>query len=160
MRKAQIYSQIFIYILTIFLTAVILVYGYKAIENFRKRADQLACLKFQNELKNAIESIYSDYGSVKKKDLQLCSPYTKVCFVESLSQPTIPANADPIIKDSILSKTGKNVFFLEKSAKESFQAGKISVDPDILCIKASNNIISLRLEGRGEYALLSEWSDR
>ena len=159
MKKAQLYSQIFIYILTIFLTAIILVYGYNAVDNFRKRADQLACLKFQNDLKNAIQSIYSDYGSVKKKELQLCGTYTRVCFVESIAQPTIPANADPIIKDSILSKTGKNVFFLEKTTKESFYAGKISVDPDILCITASNNNINLRLEGRGDYALLSQWSE-
>ena len=158
MKNAQLYSQMFIYILTIFLTAIILVYGYNAIDNFRKRADQLSCLKFQNELKNAIESIYSDYGSVKKKDMQACSNYDKICFVESVKQPTIPANIDPLIKDSILSKTGKNVFFLENTAKESYYAGRISVDPDILCLQASNNLISIRIESRGDYALISKWS--
>ena len=158
MKKSQLYSQIFIYVLAIFLTTLILVYGYNAVDSFRKRTDQLSCLKFQNDLRNAIQSIYSDYGSVKKKDLQLCGTYTRVCFVESITQPSIPANIDPILKDNILSNTGKNVFFLEKTAKESFYGGKISVDPDILCIKASNNRISLRLEGRGDYALLSEWS--
>lgn len=158
MKNSQLYGQIFIYVLTIFLTAIILTYGYSAVGNFRKRAEQLSCLKFQNDLKNAVQSIYSDYGSVRKKELQLCGDYTKVCFVESLAQPNMPANVDPIIKDSILSKTGKNVFFLEKTAKESFYAGKISVDPDILCVKAIENKISLRLEGRGSYAVLSEWS--
>ena len=157
MKKSQLYSQIFIYVLTIFLTAIILAYGYNAVQNFRKRAEELACLKFQNDLKNAVESIYSDYGSVKKKSMQLCGSYTKICFVESIAQPTIPGNVDPIIKDSVLSKTGKNVFFMERTAKESFYAGKISVDPDVLCINALNNKINLRLEGRGDYVLLSEW---
>lgn len=160
MKNSQLYGQIFIYVLTIFLTAVILAYGYSAVGNFRKRAEQLSCLKFQNDLKNAVQSIYSDYGSVRKKELQLCGDYTKVCFVESLAQPNMPANIDPIIKDSILSKTGKNVFFLEKTAKESFYAGKISVEPDVLCVKAIGNKISLRIEGRGSYALLSEWSNK
>ena len=145
MRHSQLYSQIFIYVLTIFLTAIILVYGYNTIDNFRKRSDQLSCLKFQNDLKNAIQSIYSDYGSVKKKDLQLCGSYNQVCFIESVAQPTIPANVDPIIKDSIQSNTGKNVFFIDKTAKDPFYAGKISVDPDILCIRASNNRISIRI---------------
>ena len=158
MRKSQLYSQIFIYILTIILVSFILVYGYNAVQNFKKRAEKVACLKFQNDLSNAIESLASDFGSIKRKDLQLCAGYTQVCFVETFESPNLPSNIDPIIKDSILSKTGRNVFLIENIAKESFYAGKISVEPDVLCIKAVNNKISLRLEGKGNYALLSQWS--
>lgn len=157
MRKAQIYSQIFIYILTIVLVSFILVYGYNAVHNFKKRADQVSCLKFRNDLQNAVESISSDFGSVRRKDLQLCGQYSKVCFVETFERPNIPNSIDPIIQDSILSNTGRNVFLLEEIAKESFYAGKISVEPDVLCIKAVNNKISIRLEGRGNHVLLSQW---
>ncbi len=158
MKVAQIYSQIFIYILSIILVSFILVYGYNAVQNFKERAEKVACLKFQNDLSNAVESITSDFGSIKRKDLQLCAGYTQVCFVETFESPNLPSNIDPIIKDSILSKTGRNVFLIENIAKESFYAGKISVEPDVLCIKAVNNKISLRLEGKGNYALLSQWS--
>jgi len=106
---------------------------------------------------NAIESITSDYGSVKRKELQLCSGYNKVCFVENARNPTIPANTDPIIRDSITSNTGKNVFLVEKIAKESFYAGNISVDGGVLCINSKNNQISLRLEGMGNHVGISEW---
>lgn len=157
-RRAQLYSQIFIYVLTIILVSFILFYGYNAVQNFKKRAEQVACLKFRNDLSNSVESISSDFGSVKRKDLQLCAGYTQVCFVETFESPNLPYNIDPIIKDSILSNTGKNVFLVEKTAKESFYAGKISVEPDVLCIKAVNNKISIRLEGRGSHALLSEWA--
>lgn len=166
MKKSQIYSQIFIYILALVLTSVILIYGYNAIQNFNKRANQVCFLKFKNDLSNAIESITSDYGSVKKKDLQLCSGYNKVCFVESfepLSQssrqnPESNVNSlDPIIKDSIASNTEKNVFLVDKIAKESFYAGNISVAGDVLCIDPKNNEISLRLEGMGNHVKLSEW---
>lgn len=161
MKKSQIYGQIFIYILTLVLVSFILIYGYNSIQNFKKRAEQVSCLKFRNDISSAVESITSDYGSVKRKYLQLCSGYNKVCFVESTRHPNIPAGTDPIIADSINSNTGKNVFLVENAAKESFYAGNISVisaSGDVLCISARNNQISLKLEGRGNYALLSEWA--
>ncbi|MBI3035507.1 hypothetical protein HYY71_04235 [Candidatus Woesearchaeota archaeon] len=106
-KKSQIYNQIFIYILTIILISFILVYGYNAVQNFRSRAEQVSCLKFRNDMQNAVESISSDFGSVKRKDLQLCAPYSKACFVENFEMPVLDNNIDPIIKDSILSNTGK-----------------------------------------------------
>lgn len=158
MRRGQLYSQIFIYILTIILVSFILVYGYNAVQNFKKRAEQVSCLKFKNDIVNAIEGVSPDFGSVKRKELQLCSGYTKVCFVETFENPNLPNDIDPIIRDSILSSTGRNVFLLENIAKESFYAGKISVEPDILCIKAVNSKINLRLEGKGNHAVISQWS--
>jgi|SRR3989344_5111575 len=157
MRKSQLYSQIFVYILTIMLISFILIYGYNAIQNFKKRAEQVSCLKFKNDLQNSIESVLSDFGTVKRKELQVCSGYPKVCFVESVESPNLPKNIDLIIKDSVLSNTGRNVFLVEETAKESFYAGKISVEPDVLCIKSVDNKINLRLEGKGNHVLLSQW---
>lgn len=157
-KESQLYSQIFIYVLTLILISFIFVYGYNAVQNFKKRAEQVSCLKLKNDLSSAIESISSDFGSVKRKELQLCSGYSQICFVENFNNPNLPSNTDPIIRDSVLSNTGRNAFFIENTAKESFYAGKISVEPDVLCIKAVNNKISLRLEGKGGYALVSQWS--
>lgn len=157
MKKAQLYSHIFVYILTIILISFILVYGYNAVQNFKERAEQVQCLKFMRDLQNAVESISSDFGSIKRKDLQLCAGYSQVCFVESVQNPNLPSSVDPIIRDSILSNTGKNVFLVEKIAKESFDAGKISVEPDVLCIRAVGGKISLKLEGKGNHAALSQW---
>ncbi|MBI2660165.1 hypothetical protein HYX07_03310 [Candidatus Woesearchaeota archaeon] len=158
MIKGQLYGQIFIYILTIILISFILVYGYNAVQNFKKRAEQVSCLKFKNDLVNAIDGISPDFGSIKKKELQLCAGYSKACFVESFNSPDMPSDIDPIIKDSILSGTGRNVFLVENIAKESFYAGKISVDPDVLCINAVNGKINIRLEGKGNHATISQWA--
>lgn len=157
MIKGQLYSQIFIYILTIILISFILIYGYNAVQNFKKRAEQVSCLKFKNDLVNAIDGISQDFGSIKRKELQLCAGYSRVCFVESFNSPNMPSNIDPIIKDSILSGTGRNVFLVENIAKESFYAGKISVEPDVLCINAVNSKINLKLEGKGNHAIISQW---
>ncbi|MBI2541139.1 hypothetical protein HYV80_00315 [Candidatus Woesearchaeota archaeon] len=156
--KAQLYGQIFIYVLTVILISFILVYGYNAIHNFKSRAEQVSCLKSKNDLVNAIESISTDFGSVKKKEIQLCAGYSKVCFIESFESPNLPSNIDPIIKDSVMSNTGRNVFLGESTAKESFYAGKISVEPDVLCINAVNGKALIRLEGKGNHASISQWS--
>lgn len=157
-KEAQLYSQIFVYILTTVLIAFILGYGYNAVQNFNKRAEQVSCLKFKNDLQSAIESISSDFGSIKRKDLQLCAGYIQACFVETYESPNIPAGIDPFMKGEILSGTGNNVFLIDGGTPESFSTGEISVNPDVFCIKASNNKISLRLEGKGNYALLSQWT--
>lgn len=169
--KSQLYSQIFIYILTIILISFILVYGYNSIQKFRERAEQVACLKFENELRDSVEVISRDFGSVKRKELQLCKSYKRVCFVEShykIPNKGSPISnivpVDPIIKDSILSNTAKNVFLIESIAKDSFYIGNVSVRDkeadtlDVLCINAKNNRVSIRLEGKGNHAFISQWA--
>ena len=154
---SQLYSQIFIYVLTIILISFILAYGYNAVQNFKNRAEQVSCLKFKNDLVNAIESISSDFGSVKRKELQLCASYIQACFVETFESPNLPSNVNPFIKGELLSNTGNNVFLIDGGAPESFHVGKISVEPDALCIKSTNSKISLRLEGKGNHVLLGKW---
>src|SRR3989344_7562523 len=114
MKKSQLYGQVFTYVLTIVLVSFILVYGYNTIQNFRQRAEQVACLKFQNDLKNSVETIISDFGSVKRKDLQLCSGYNQVCFVETFEQFNRDSvnTIDPILKNSVASGSDRNVFLI------------------------------------------------
>ena len=156
MKKSQLYGQVFIYVLTIVLVSFILVYGYTTIQNFRQRAEQVACLKFQNDLRNSIESIISDFGSVKRKELQLCNDHNQVCFVETFEQFNRDSVniIDPILKNSIASGSDRNVFLI---GGNSFYAGNISVKDDVLCINSRNGQISLRLEGKGDHVLISQW---
>ena len=167
-KKSQIYGQVFIYILTIVLVSFILIFGYNSIQNLRAKANQVECLNFKNDLRNAIETISSDFGRVKKADIGLCSPYNQVCFVETYEQqipgkfdknnPKSNIPLDPIIKDSIKSETGKNVFLVDKAAKEPFYAGNISVALDVFCVKSINGKINLKLEGMGNHVVISQWA--
>ncbi|PIN78936.1 hypothetical protein COV14_01535, partial [Candidatus Woesearchaeota archaeon CG10_big_fil_rev_8_21_14_0_10_33_12] len=65
MKKAQIQGQVFIYILTLIITGMILLYGYNAIKSISERAKQVELVKFKNDLKEDFETISFDYGSVK-----------------------------------------------------------------------------------------------
>ncbi len=161
--KSQIYGQIFIYLLTVVLISFILVYGYNAIENLRTKANQVECLKFKNDLRNAIAAISSDFGRVKREDIELCQPYKQACFIETFenfdkNNPQGSVPLDPIIRDSLRSESGKNVFLMDNAAREPFYAGNISVALDIFCIKSINGRISLRLESMGNHVAVSQWT--
>ena len=160
MRKAQLYGQIFTYILTIILVSFILIYGYNAIVNFKNRAEQISCLKFKSDLSSAVEGILSDFGSVKRKDLELCNNYEQVCFVETFERfdrQNPQGTNNRFIIDSVKSDTGRNAFLINSGAPDSFYAGNISVNADVLCINAVDNKISLRLEGKGNHVLLRQY---
>src|SRR3989338_9617552 len=104
MKKAQLYGHIFIYILTVMVTSFILIYGYNAIKNFQDKTNQASCIKFRNDLQAAVYTITSDYGTVKRKDLDMCSNYNKICFVETYedninkNELSSSPNIDPIMR--------------------------------------------------------------
>ena len=96
----------------------------------------------------------SDFVSISSRGLSAwlynglhCAP---------LELPARPA--DPIIKNSIADGANKNVFLIDGIAKDSFYAGSISVNGDVLCLNAINGKISLRLEGEGNRASIQQWT--
>ncbi|HLC61482.1 MAG TPA: hypothetical protein VJI52_00510 [Candidatus Nanoarchaeia archaeon] len=183
MRQSQLYGQVFIYILTILLISFILIYGYNAISGFKGRTEQIVSLKLQEELKNSVQSITPDFGSAVKKEIDIGSA-SEICFVENFQYCCNRASpvgkdssgsiiVDPIIKDSIKSNDGnldhssdKNVFLIGKSASSPFNIGYIkldeSTDPgihiNVLCMKPLNGKVTLKLEGKGDHALVSAWA--
>ena len=76
-----------------------------------------------------IEGIVKNY-SLAKLDVQI-----------SASQ-----NLEKKLKNSDLAKLMDILFF----------AGKISVEPDVLCINSINSKISITLEGKGNHAFISQ----
>src|SRR3989344_4448036 len=159
-EKAQLYSQIFVYLTTIIVVSLILVYGYKSIQNFRSKSEEVACLKFRNDLRNSIDGMLNVFDSIKAKDFSTCPRGNKICFVETFNQVTrLPTDPDPIMKDSITDNTGENVFIIEKITRESFYIGNISVSSldgsDVLCIASAGERLRLKMESLGSHVVLS-----
>ena len=77
MKKAQLYGHIFIYILTITVTSFTVI-RLQCDKNFQDKTDQEAsCIKFRNDLKSAVYTIMSDYGTIKRKILNFAQITTK-----------------------------------------------------------------------------------
>src|SRR3989338_11458181 len=84
--KGQIVGQIFIYVLAIVVMGAILIFGYNAIADFRSKSSQVSTIRIQSDVSSAIESLSSDFGSVKKKEIFL-DEYSSLCLVESFDSP-------------------------------------------------------------------------
>lgn len=168
MRKGQLVGQVFIYILSIVIIAAILIYGYTAVSEFRERSQNVAKIKLQNDITNAVSRLASDYGSVQKKELYL-GEFLKICFVDNYEQSVnpnlFPNTIHPLIKNSVKDSTGNNVFLLKETLEQSFNAGEISVgddgasltDTDAICLNATSNRVEVRLEGKGDHVFISSW---
>ncbi len=158
-RKSQIHSQIFIYILSIILVAIIFFYGYKAIDYFINRADEVSDVKFRTDLESAIRIISPDYGSVKRMEFILPNRYSEICFVDSDvdSSAEIP-EAHIMVRDMVDSGVKENAFFMTDKIEDSVYVGNIEVEDDYICIKALQGRLRLELKGLGDRAEIKSWN--
>lgn len=159
--RAQLAGQIFVYIITILIVGIVLLFGYKSISEFRSKADSVSLLRFQKELEASAKSIKNQFGTVKKKDFTLAE-FNEVCFIRnyqvSLAGIDISVKFQdyPLIKDAFESNTGKNVFLLSnKEIGESFNIEDLVVENLFQCFDVNNNLLSLTFEGMGDHVVIS-----
>lgn len=77
-KKSQMQAQIFIYVMVLVVGAGILIYGYTAVKGFKKQADDVLYMEFENTMKNDFKSI--SYESTKQKTYSLPGTIVQVCF--------------------------------------------------------------------------------
>jgi len=152
-KKAQMIGQIFIFILAAILFVLIITYGYRAINDFLQRSEQVTLIGFKEELKSGIERIKRDYGSVRKLELQVPKRYNEVCIVDPDCDPSLES-FNPIMYNACLTGT-ENIFLVPKQETPIF-VPDIKVDGGYLCVPTSG-VVTLRLEGLGKTARVSEW---
>ncbi|MBS3098269.1 hypothetical protein J4209_05735 [Candidatus Woesearchaeota archaeon] len=166
--KAQMVGQVFIYILAIILVAFILIYGYKAIEGFKKTGEDVMYIGFRNKF-NADVKTASQYDTIKRYDYELPTKFKEVCFID-IGGPAsyCPSDSYPLMCDSWESEVKKNVFLMPNSPEtppEQFFSGDANEDesyfklnsPFYLCLPTDGGKIKIQLEGKGKYVLLSKW---
>jgi len=162
MKKGQIQGQVFIYILTLIITAGILLFGYNAINNFRDDTERVELVTFKNALKQDFERMSSNYGSSETETYNVPSKVKKVCFYqegEVYDFHAMPDDLNPLIADSIKDGTGNNVFLVIGNAIEPMKLTRIEInkpDYNLVCIKVSSNRLKLRLEGLGDGVLVEQ----
>ncbi len=161
MKKGQIQGQVFIYILTLIITGMILIYGYNAIKSINERAIQVELVNFKTTIKSDFEKMSSDYGSVKTMSYNVPSKLKEICFYQKdVSEPENPSESininNPLIKDSI-KDTDNNVFLVMGNAIEPMELSRIEVsEGQILCININSNRLKLKLEGLGDGVLVEQ----
>lgn len=156
-KKSQMIGQVFIYILAVALVGFLLIFGYNSIVKFKEKMDDVSLVKFQNDIKNHINLIAKDYGSIKIVNLEVPPEIKTVCIVESHpSLVSLSGTGYPIMEDSVNSGVRDNVFLIDQNVKTSFDAGPISIHGDHICLRSVNSRIGLQLQGAGDHTIVSE----
>lgn len=155
-------NQVFIYILSVIIIGIILLFGYRAISQFGEKAEQVSYIKFKTDIQSIVRTMSSDYGSVKREEFIVGSVYKQICFVDSdATVSTLSDDIHPVIKDMVGSGVDKNTFLMTDSIEESFNVGKLEVDDDgpdsFICINSINGRIKVEFEGLGDRTKIREW---
>ncbi|MBW2965809.1 hypothetical protein KY342_01755 [Candidatus Woesearchaeota archaeon] len=167
MKKSQI-SQVFIYIMALFIFALILYYGYYSISSFIKRGEEVVFIKFKTELESEVEVLLPQYGSVsifnEKKPLKVPGDVEEICFVssnlistaiEDLPPSLLNYRKDRTIKLSVAEGAEENVFILPREERPAIWLPHIEVSDDFLCIPTKQARLDIRLESFGNYVKIS-----
>ena len=167
-RKSQV-SQVFIYIMALFIFALIIYYGYYSISSFIKRGEEVVFIKFKTQLESEVEELLPKYGSVsifnEKKPLK-SGNVEEVCFLSSGvidgSIRPIPSTLDdyPVIKLGVGKDVQENVFVFPRKERPSISFLRIKVMPtDFECIPIKQGRLDIRLESLGSEVLIQAYEE-
>ncbi len=160
-HRGQIFSQVFVLLLASIIFILILVYGYKAISQFTQRSEQIGLIDFENDLKNGVKSISLDFGSVKRVDLTLPPRHRQVCVFCSPDQlgtcdPSPQFQEDhPLLVESW--QSGSQNVFLVPLSDTPVLVERVEAQDGGFCTAVIDGKVSLRLEGKGDHALVGPW---
>jgi len=154
-RKAQLQTQIFMYLFIAIVVTLTFILGYRFIKGIKEGGESISLNMFQKELEKSIKAVSYTYGEVNLIELELSKEYKEVCFVDSNKAKALE-NADinniddyPLIKNAVESDIKENVFLVVSKSKDvHFDISNIEVDKGFLCIN-NPGVLKIRLEGLG-----------
>ncbi len=164
-KKGQLQAQIFVYVITLIVITLVLIYGYKAIQGFMGRSDEVNFVQFKVDFTNSIESQSHEFRSVAQSRLLLPKGFTELIVID-LDYNSVSALSEleanyPLVYDSWDSGVERNVFVIGKNKFESFYAGNIYFDDasrHYMHLTAPDRVVTLKLTGRGGKTEVEQWT--
>lgn len=164
MSKAQA-EHIFLYVATIVVVAIVLLFGYRAIMTVKKTGDQAASLSLKHSFQEEVDR-HSTFGRIGTIDFSIPQEVVKVCFVDAsqyCSSPPCPTSPSleahsVLLADAVASNArseaekGKveNIFlFRDDGIMEGVIADPLMIQGGVLCSTVQGKL-SLRLSGLGK----------
>jgi len=161
MSKGQI-GQVLMFILAGLVFILIISYGYKAINEFIGRQEQVALVDVQDDVRSAVESVKRQYGSRRKLELRVPSRFEGVCVVNvdaCPAQVVLGAESNDFALDWIVDacrSRSANVFLVPRGLE--FYVPDIVVDsPNYVCAANVGGRVTFGVEGLGRSARVVEW---
>jgi len=161
MKRGMAVQQVFIYMIAGISFAFILIFGVNMVNDLMEKGEMVEFMQFKTNLENNVKKIYSDYGAARTLDFSLPVKYTEICFVDMDATYDESLCAKSAIACDAWETAGswdaadQNVF-LDPPAAAAIKTYKLRMDDGYLCLPLENGRFTLRLEGRGDAAYLSQ----
>ena len=146
-KKGVLFSQPFIYILGLVVVGLLLLFGFRVINNLTVVSKDVEFVKFVNDFEDEIELYYDlDIGSSKILDIPIGPELMYICFVDRDSKPDYLDVLDKDVENLMRIAIGKNVFFISYPTTKEREAVYIKhIKPageNPLCIRNLIDVIS------------------
>ncbi len=150
----------FLYILTIVVVGLIILFGYKAIVNLLDVGSTAQKVRFQKDFQNAVSQGKS-YGRITTHTFAVGDEYTHVCLIDAdaidQAGSLAGSNVDNwLIKDSVESGAPENAFLVEDGGTiEPYIVEALEVVGGGLCVPVASGKADIRFEGLGDRVKVS-----
>jgi hypothetical protein len=155
-RKSQIESHMLIYVLVLVIVGTVLIFGYTAITSFLEKGNEAGKVELKSSLENTIKRMTPKFGSVEIGSFSVPTDYSEVCFMGTTNKDELPlafVQKYPLAADAVMS--GNNVF-LAGDRPDFFKVEKLRLPNNVMCVPTVDGKMQLRVEGKGNAALVSE----
>ncbi len=152
-RRGQA-EHVFLYILTIVVIGLIVLFGYKAIASLLEIGGTAQKVRFQKDFQNAVAQGRS-YGRITTHTFAVGEEYTKLCMIDENAIDRAGSLAgsnvqNPLIVDSVESGTPENAFLVKEDGTiEPYTVEPLEVTYGGLCVPVSSGKARIRFEGLG-----------
>ena len=167
--KKGVVEHLLFSLLALFIAALILFYGYKAISSLQQRAEEIALIRFEKSLQAKIETLTSQYDSMRIEEFTLPRGIDRVCFADlsqDISERTPDRsgaglcdmgnqNYNALACNAITDKTD-SVFLLPTF--QNLHIKRIKITQGTLCVSSRGGLLTLRLTGKGDGTFVEETS--
>jgi len=140
-RKGVGVAQVFIFILAGVSFALIMIFGYKAIQGFLSSGEEVQIVQFKTDLESSIKKIYTEYGSVREERYKLPSSFQEICFVD-LDYPATSVDIENLRKENNLAGLAL------QEASEGIKQGKEgyeSVDENVFLSPSQQGLTQIKV---------------
>ncbi len=176
MKKAQT-SEIFFFILAIFIIGLLLLFGVKYILELGTKINQIEIVQFKTTLEGYADDVRPVYGTWRKLEIEIPSGIDKICFVQHSTFTSRPLTAIVIQQQGLCKQDNEDYNFLMCQEWQSNTTGNVYTDPfheletgidlgpievgdadtDYLCIDTSSHTLKIKMTGKGDRTLIEEW---
>ncbi len=153
-KRAQIQSQVFVYIMILIVVGATILFGYDSIQKLSKQGKKTQIQQFKTQLKNDIEQIAPNYESVKIKSYSI-PEFSSICFgvKNATADCDTPASHSALVQNAIASESA-NVFLIGNSL-DSFNIENINLGScRVRCFNVNQGSVRIKISGKGSETLI------